>query len=464
MKALHRGPLAPLPIIGYRKNGCPIYPIAGADGTATGNPVLDRLHDERQKQIELMDGILGQVEAESRDLVDAEKANLKSIKDRVKELDDQIKPLAEFEEIRGAGVQAARNFNRTPAAADAGEQRGQSLGFQLSGRGEYDYRSAGEILADACRVAWDKRDAEAARDRLQSIGAVVDNGALTRAVAPHTTTAEVPGVLTPKVVGGIMSDIDAARPFISSIGPQDLGGIEGETFKRPYVTQHVTVGKQTAQKAEVEDGQFKIGSVPFTKDTYGGWTNVSKQLLDWTSAAVWDALLKDFQEIYGLETEDDAADAFATSVTVATATDTEGALPTLQERLTALYQGAALAYGGAKRLPNHIWMSLDEWATWGPIIDHLQATTAGNGGGESSLTSFAGQLLKTPRTVVPSLPAGTTIVGVKEKFEVYEDRFGFLSAVQPKVFGVELAYGGYMASGNLNAAGFAKVTFVPSAG
>lgn len=464
MKVLHRGPKAPLPIIGYRKSGAPIYPIAGGDGTATGNPVLARLLDERQSQIDLMDGLLNQVETEGRDMVEAERNNLKAIKERIAQIDEQVKPLQEFEELRGAGAGAVRNFTRAPGSEDRGADQSQSAGFQLRSRGEYEYRSAGEILADACRVAWDKRDVDAARDRLESIGARVENGALIRAAAPHTTTAEVPGVLTTKVVGGIMSDIDAARPFISSIGPQDLGGIEGETFKRPYVTQHVTVGKQSAQKAEVEDGQFKIGSVPFTKDTYGGWTNVAKQLLDWTSPAVWDALLKDFQEIYGLETEEDAVTAFSTSVTAATDTETAGAVPTLQERLTALYQGAALAYGGAKRLPNHIWMSLDEWATWGPIIDHLQATTAGNGGGASSITSFAGQLLQTPRTVVPSLPTGTTIVGVKEKFEVYEDRFGFLSAVQPKVFGVELAYGGYMASGNLNAAGFAKVTFEPAAG
>lgn len=421
------------------------------------NPVLARLIAERDSQIELMDGILNQVETAERDLVDAEKANLVSIKERVAELDAQIKPLEEFEALRSSGAAASREHRGTPAGAPAGPV--EPMGFKVSARGEYDYRSAGEILADACRVAWDKRDSEAAKDRLNSIGALVENGALTRAASPHTTTAEVPGVLTPKVVGAIMSDIDAARPFISSIGPQDLGGIEGETFKRPFVSQHVSVGKQTAQKTEVEKGQFKIGSVPFTKETYGGWTNVSKQLLDWTSPAVWDALLKDFQEIYGLDTEEDAATAFATSVVAETDTETVGDDPTMQERLKALYQGAALAYSGAKRLPNHIWMSLDEWATWGPMIDALQASTGGNGGGSSSITSFAGQLLQTPRTIVPALPNGTTIIGVKEKFEVYEDRFGFLSAVQPKVFGVELAYGGYMASGNLKASGFAKVTF-----
>jgi hypothetical protein len=61
------------------------------------------------------------------------------------------------------------------------------------------------------------------------------------------------------------------------------------------------------------------------------------------------------------------------------------------------------------------------------------------------------------RVVVPSFPAGTIVVGVKERTEVYEDRFGFLTAVQPKVFGVELAYGGYMASGTVKPGAFARV-------
>ena len=83
----------------------------------------------------------------------------------------------------------------------------------------------------------------------------------------------------------------------------------------------------------------------------------------------------------------------------------------------------------------------------------------GNGGGDSSVNSFAGNLLQVPRIVVPSFAAGTLIIGVKSRTEVYEDRIGFLTAVQPRVLGVELAYGGYMASGTLKPAAFAKITF-----
>lgn len=449
------GPYAPLPILGYRKNGCPIYPIAGADGTVAGNPVLDRLRADRTKQVEFIDGVLAQVESESRDLVDAEKRNLEAARDRIKELDEQIKPLDEFEALRSTSRQSSDPFRPTAPA------EGQTMAATTNPR-EYKYRTAGEFLADGHRALHGRSNEikEAARQRIQSTGVIIEGGMLVRAAAPHTTTVETPGLLPVPIVGDIMKNIDAARPFISSLGAKDLGSIPGTSFKRPVVTQSVTVGKQSAEKAEVEDGQFKVGSVDFAKDTYGGWTNVSRQDIDWTSPGVWDALLTDFIEIYGLQTENAAADAFETAVVAVTATNAvDPAAPTMDEWILGLYEAAALSYGGSGRLPDAIWVSLDQWVALGSKIDQLKSSQAGNGGGDSAIDSFTGNLLSVPRIVVPSMDAGTVIVGVKSRTEVYEDRIGFLTAVQPKVLGVELAYGGYMASGTLKPAAFAKVTF-----
>lgn len=416
------------------------------------NPVLDRLRSERDKQIEFIDGVLASVESENRDLVDAEKRNLEAARDRVKELDEQIKPLDEFEQLRSTSQQTADQYRPTAPDGD-----GKPMAARTNPR-EHQYRTAGEFLADGWRTV--NRNDEAARARIQSTGVVLEGGMLVRAAAPHTTTAETPGLLPVPIVGEIMKNIDAARPFISSIGAKDLGSIPGTSFKRPIVTQSVTVGKQSAEKAEVEDGQFKVGSVDFAKDTYGGWTNVSRQDIDWTSPGVWDALLADFIEQYGLVTENAAADAFETAVVQATATNAVDPLaPTLDEWILGLYEAASLAYAGSGRLPDAIWVSLDQWVSLGAKIDQLKSANAGNGGGDSAISSFQGNLLSVPRIVVPSLDAGTVIVGVKSRTEVYEDRIGFLTAVQPKVLGVELAYGGYMASGTLKPEAFAKVTF-----
>lgn len=437
-----------------------------------GNAVLDRLRDERQRQFDFIDQLTERVESEGRDLVDAERQNVEAAHNRVRELDAQITPLEEFEQLREAHRSGGEQYRAT-GSRERGEQRGdqggerRGLGLQVNERA-HEYRSAGEYLADVYRASGvglrnremrlTQDDVDRAAARIRSLGSDIADGMLARAAAPHNTTAEVPGLLPTTIVGQIMSDVDAARPFISSVGARDLGGIPGTSFERPTITQHVKVEKQTAEKAEVANRQFIVGGVPFTKDTYGGWANVSRQSIDWTSPGVWDALMTDFVEQYALETENAAADAFAAAVTqTQELTTAVGAEATLQELLAGLYGAATKAYQGSGRLPDAIWASLDWWAKLGVLVDHLKATTAGDGGGDSSVTSFAGNLLRTPRYIVPSFPAGTLIVGVRSRTEVYEDRFGFLSAVEPKVFGVELAYGGYMASGTVKPSAFAKV-------
>lgn len=434
------------------------------------NAVLTRLREERQRCIEFIDNLLAQVESEGRDLVEAERNNLAAQRERIQQLDEQIQPLAEFEELRGAHEQTTSQYVPTGGGEqrDTGTGGGRGLGAQVNER-TYQYRSPGEFLADAYRAHPQSRrgagggevtqaQRDAARERLRSHGMTVEGGQLVRAAAPHNTTEEVPGLLPVSIVGPIMSDVDAARPFISSVGPRDLGQIPGTSFERPVITQHVQIGKQAAEKTQVANRQFTVDGVPFTKDTYGGWANVSRQSIDWTSPGVWDALLTDFIEQYALETENAAADAFATAVVqteeLAAAV---GADPTLEQLLRALYGAARKSYQGSGRLPDTIWASLDWWVKLGVLIDQLKAQQAGDGGGDSALDSFAGNLLRVPRIIVPSFPDGTLIVGVRSRTEVYEDRFGFLSVVSPKVFGVELAYGGYMASGTVKPGAFTKI-------
>lgn len=265
------------------------------------------------------------------------------------------------------------------------------------------------------------------------------------------------------LIGPVINDIDASRPFLNSIGVKDMSGIKGKTFSRPIVSEHVVVGAQSAEKAELEDGQFKVTDVDFTKATYGGWANVSRQSIDWSSPAMWDALLADFMDVYAQATENAAADAFLTAVqtgdVLATVAAT-GTNPTIAELVAALYGGATQVYTGSKKLPNHIWMSLDMWSQLGITMDVAAATTAGTGIGASNLQNLQqGGLLGLPRTVVPSFASRTLIIGRTDRAEAYEDRIGFLSSVEPKVLGVELAYGGYFSFGVLSVPAFVELTF-----
>ena len=113
---------------------------------------------------------------------------------------------------------------------------------------------------------------------------------------------------------------------------------------------------------------------------------------------------------------------------------------------SAMYAAAGLVYASSKRLPNRVWCSVDVWGMLGPMVDDARLVFSSNlNPGSSELSSFAGNMFSLPRIVVPSFPAGTCIVGSADAYEVYEEAIGLLTAVEPSLLGVEVAYGGYIA-------------------
>lgn len=442
------------------------------------SPALQRLYDERQQCIDFVDQTVAgaNTEGQQRDLSQTEQETLARQRDRITALDAQINPLEDFEQLRSAGNAAASNYRPTQAGTP------QDGSTPLGARTEpvaHLYRTRGHVMVDQLRALGsirpgDRPDPEA-RDRLISAGVMYDGmnpQDYERASAAHARsvdrymsqeravniTTDTPGILPTPIVGSVMSDLDASRPFISSVGAQAMDGIPGKTFSRPLVTQHTAAGKQTTEGTATGIGSQKllINGINFNKETWGNYLEVSRQEIDWTSPAAWNAILTDMDEIYGSTTENAVADAFAAAVvaTVENADPTAGPL-TLANVIKALYAAAALAYAGAGRLPDNIWMSLDMWSTIGPLIESQVSTNQQPG--TSSVGSFVGDLLKLPRNVVPSFPTGTLIIGARRWTEVYEERLGLLQAVKPSTLGVEIAVGGYVAYNTLKPSAFCKV-------
>ena len=54
-----------------------------------------------------------------------------------------------------------------------------------------------------------------------------------------------------------MSFIDSNRALVTQLGPRQL---PGQTWSRPLVTQHTTVGLQSAEKAEMVSQKMTITS------------------------------------------------------------------------------------------------------------------------------------------------------------------------------------------------------------
>jgi hypothetical protein len=273
----------------------------------------------------------------------------------------------------------------------------------------------------------------------------------------NQTTADTPGLLPHVITGDVVNLIDASRPFITSIGGgRSMGGIPGKTFGRPKITQHTLVGLQAAEKTELPTRKMIIGEVPFTKLTKGGAVDVSRQDIDWSSPAAWDILVRDLADSYAIDTEEEAAADFAAKADSVNTDTPIGATGTPLEKLSnALYGAAGKVYASSKRLPDRIWMSVDQWQALGPLLDNACCT---NAPGDSSLSSFGGNLYQVQRIVVPSFPASTLIVGNSNAYEVYEEVIGLLTAVEPSLLGVEVAYGGYIAFNYVAAEGVAAIT------
>jgi hypothetical protein len=411
------------------------------------NPVLTRLEEQRAEQLSFVDQLLSRVDQEGRDLVEAERSNLAACRQRVAEIDAQLEPLREFETLRGtaaAGHPVAR-------PAPAGDPRPLA-------QGDITYRSAGAYIVDLLRargVPWagvaGRADASAA-------------ARIERAAVQNQITTDTPGLLPEPIVGAVVNTLDASRPLVTSLGVKSMAGVPGTQFSRPRITQHVLVGKQAAEKTVLPSQPMRITPVPFVKETYGGTVDVSRQDIDWTSPPAWDALVTDLAQIYGAQTELAAAVAFAAAITQTTAVASDD----LAGWAAALYDAAQLAYRGgaavgaipAGAMPNHIWCSLDMWAHMGAIVDVARLLNTNGDGrmGSSELTSFAGDMLNAPRTVVWGFPAQTVIVGNSTMYEFYEEQIGLLSAIEPSLLGIEVAYGGYIAHAALNALAFAKLT------
>ena len=426
------------------------------------NPVLTRLVEERAGQVSFIDSLLSRVEAEGRDLVDAERSNLAAARERISEIDAQREPLEAFETLREISAESTRlaYAGRAAAGSDGGEQR-QPLAH-LNPRTP-EYRSAGAYIVDYIRARGYpgmgvKPDPDA-QSRVNT-AAGRDVAGETRAIANNITT-DIPGLLPKPIVGQIETDLDASRPFVTSIGVRPLTQ-PGKTFSRPTVTQHTQVGEQTTEKTELVSRVLKVGGVDFTKRTFGGAVDVARQVIDWSDPSAWDALLTDLQNEYGAETDDAAAQAFATAV-IASVPAADG---TVEALIDALYAAAEMIITGgtavgarpsALRLPDTIWTSVDQWAAIGAALDKARLSLL-TSPGAASPTSVSGDLLSIPRIMVPGFDDSTIIVGRRNRTEFYEERIGLLSAVEPKLLGVEIAYGGYAAFGTIDPTAFAKIT------
>jgi HK97 family phage major capsid protein len=371
--------------------------------------------------------------SDGKDLTDEKAELVTEARNRIERVNEMMKPLEEARRISG---DSAERIRQLAVYMQGDKQQPQQV----------EYRSAGAYALDMWQAGLGD---EKARDRMRRWGQ--ENRA-----AAHETTADITGLLPAPIVGGVVNFIDAARPVVGQLGPRQL---PSSSFKRPKVTQHTAVAAQSAEKAELTSQKMIITSVSPTPSTLGGYVNISRQSISWSEPQVMDLVIQDLAAQYAILTEETAVQAFYAG---GTAGPTIPATPSAADVAGALWTAAGSLYTATKGQGRIIAaVSPDVLGIIGPLFAPVNPTNAQSAGfsagdfGQGVVGSVAGI------TVVVTAGFAATkhmMVLSTAAAEVYEDRIGSLSVVEPSVLGVQVAYAGMFAPLIIDATGIIKVT------
>jgi hypothetical protein len=229
------------------------------------------------------------------------------------------------------------------------------------------------------------------------------------------------------------------------------------------VTQHTNVAEQpTGEKNELVSQKMTISSTNVVAKTYGGYVNVSRQNLDWSTPSIMDVVINDLAGKYGTVTEAALGAALKTAAptteTIATGAPTEAALN------AALWEAAGLIFtatAGQGRLA--MFVPPDQLGVWAPLFAPINPTNAISPGFSAADfgTGAMGQISGIPVYMTAGLASGSSIVASSSAVEVYEDRGGSLQVIEPSVLGVQVAYYGYYTWLVVETAGLAEIVKTP---
>jgi hypothetical protein len=288
----------------------------------------------------------------------------------------------------------------------------------------------------------------------------------TRAAA-HQKTSDNLGVIPDPIVGDVVNFIDAARPLVSFLGPRNM---PSQTWYRPKVTAHTLVDQQGTsgaaadEKTELVSQKMTIGRLTGTAVTYGGYVNVSRQNVDFSSPDALDIVVSDLAAQYAIETE------AATGVLVqAQANNVElapvavGNLPSAAELVAALWTAVGNIYTatkGAGRIA--LVVPPARLGNWGGLFAPVNPQNAQSTGFNAA--DFGQGVMGTISGVPVIVSAGYPVVAnhygsvvSSAAVEVYEQRVGALQVTEPSVLGIQVAYAGYFTPLLIETAGVQRI-------
>jgi HK97 family phage major capsid protein len=283
-----------------------------------------------------------------------------------------------------------------------------------------------------------------------------------RAAAPNTTTTDEPGLLPQILTTPIYNNFIGRRPVVDAVGTRAMPA-EGAVFRVPYVSTHNSVGQQAAQLDTLTASLYAVSSYDITKLTFGGYSVLSEQIIDWSSPEIIGSMLDDMGRVYAYETDNYAADQLLAGCSQSQVL-TDPTSPS--EWVSDIYDATVTIINNSNgNVPTHLFMSPNMFGYLGKLVDTtgrplLAPTMPMNAYGSQSPRDGQSNGSAFGLTVVVDrgFAADTLILGDPSGYQIWEQQKGAISIDAPSTLSRTIAFRGYFATKMVDATKFVKIT------
>ena len=293
----------------------------------------------------------------------------------------------------------------------------------------------------------------AAKYAEQSIRAALGDDSARQYIAAADNTTDNAGLVPTRQLSEIINPLGTTiRPSIDAISRGVLPDA-GMTFEIPKITAMPTVAV-AAEDAAFSNTDQNSAFLSVSVAKYAGQQVFSVELLDRTSPAFFDELVRNMAAAYAKAT-DAAVNAALISGATADATTTV-TYPTAAELLGVVARGAASVYGATLGLPNpfarNMIVNTSQWSNIMTLNDAgrpiYTASQPQNAGGVASPTALQGNvaglnLYVTPNTAAGTDTDGSIIIVNPDAYTWYESPTYRLRAESTAAGQVTIGYYGY---------------------
>lgn len=311
--------------------------------------------------------------------------------------------------------------------------------------GSIKYRSGGEMVWDCLHAAYGSQQNSADQDAKRRWETVMKRAAQHMGTGDGSNVTPVAGgvggLYVVPVVGPVIDLYPQGQPFLSTIGRRPAP--DAMSFTRPRIVDpdyKDGAPPQGQEKAELTSKKFDIKADTLGLSTYGGYLNVSQQLMS-LQASGWDLIVAQLQKRVAWQGEAGAlAELAKTTAKVTLAAGADAATT-----IAALYDAAAIVFQNTADLPDWMVYGPQGWKMLGSLVDSagrplfpfLGATNAlGTSGG---LGEFNLGPLGLTQVVTPAITDTSIYMGNAFALEAYVYSFPILEAPEPALLGRQIA-------------------------